>query len=322
MRIKLQYTIKAILSGVDESIIDKLNFGNSFIIQKDSLTNGKLCKEFDYTFIGIRRIYELSKLNQKLEVALLTKKAEKEYTVKKIIIDNVSTLNYDQIYPYISEIEDEELKYIDETMRNIRLFSENCFNIKEILFKFKIINLKDNSTIFDNIYSKIPLPDKIYDNISKLHIENELEANKLNDFIKNINAKVLSSNFSPELLSQACFLYDQSYTSSLETIRFLVSIIGLESLLINSTTELSYKFSRNGAMLLSTSKEEYYEYLKILKKIYMKRSKYVHAGVTNDLTSDDVKQAREILRKVINTILIKNISKEELIKELDIKGYI
>ena len=75
-------------------------------------------------------------------------------------------------------------------------------------------------------------------------------------------------------------------------------------------------------MLLSTSKEEYYEYLKILKKIYMKRSKYVHAGVTNDLTSNDVKQAREILRKVINTILIKNISKEELIKELDIKGYI
>lgn len=54
----------------------------------------------------------------------------------------------------------------------------------------------------------------------------------------------------------------------------------------------------------------------------MKRSKYVHAGVTNDLTSNDVKQAREILRKVINTILIKNISKEELIKELDIKGYI
>ena len=316
MKINIQYTIKAILSGVDESIIDKLDFGNSYTIQKDSLINNKLCKEFDYTFIGIRRIYELSTLNQKLDVALLTKK---NCTVKEIITDDDSKLNYDQIYPYISKIEDDELNYVDKTMRNIRLFSENCFNIKEILFKFKIIDLNDNSTIFDN--SKIPLPDKIYDNIPKLQIENNVEATKINNFIKDINSKISSSKFLPKKLPQICFLYDQSYTSPVETLRFIVCVIGLESILVNGNSELNYRFRRNGAMLLSNNAEEYKDLSKKLKDLYEKRSRYVHDGNIDNINPSDLIQARDLLRKTIFKILDKNVTKDELMNELDLKGY-
>lgn len=321
MKIKIKYTIKAILSGVDETVIGNLDFGNSYEIVKDRLSNNLLWEEFDYTAFGIRRVYELSKLNDKLELALLTKSIDKIYNVSESVKDGEKFLNIDEAYKCISDFEDEELKYIDETMRYIRLFSENCFNIKELLIKSSIVNLDDDIELIENINSKIPLPDRIFENIAKLHIENEVEKNKINNFIKNIDKKISSSNFSPKILNQACFLYDQSYTSPIETLRFIVCVIGLESILVDRKAELVYRFSRNGAMLLSNTAEEYWEFSKILKDIYNKRSAYVHTGDIKDLKSDDITQAKEILRKVIFKILSKNISKEELLKELELKGY-
>lgn len=320
MRIKIEYTIKAILFGVDETVIKHLNFGNSYLLEKDSLTNYKLWKEFDYTDFGMRRIYETSKLNDNLEIALLTKKENVEYDALESIVDNQKMINHEDVYKFIWEFENKELSYVDKTMRHIRLFSENCFNIKELLFKCTVKNI-DDKIIIPEVESKIPLPDRILDNIEKLHIENDLEASKLNDFIKNIENDILSSAFSSKILSQACFLYDQSYTATIDTLRFMVCVIGLESILLNGKVELSYKFSRNGAMLLSNSAEEYWELSKKLKDIYDKRSSYVHTGSVKKLKKEDIVYSRDILRKVIFKVLDKNMSQEDLLKDLEVKGY-
>lgn len=58
-----------------------------------------------------------------------------------------------------------------------------------------------------------------------------------------------------------------------------------------------------------------------MKKIYKKRSDYVHNGVVKSLEEDEVVETRNILRNVIFKIIKKNVSQESLIKELDIKGY-
>ena len=321
MKIKINYTIKAILSGVDETVIDNLSIGNSYVLKKDSLTNHFLWEEFDYTAIGIRRVYELSKLNDKLDIVLLEKNVEKNYNIPEIIKDEKNFLNFDEVYKCISDFEDNELKYIDTVMKSIRLFSENGFNIKELLIRSKIKNIDDNIEIPGEFDNKIQLPDKITENIAKLHINDNIESQKLNDFIIKIGDKISSSNFSPDILRQACFLYDQSYTSPVETIRFMTCIIGIESILLDGKLELSYRFSRNGAMLLSNNEEEYWKYSKILKEVYNKRSTYVHTGKLNGLKPEDIIQAREILRKVILEVISKNKTKNELLKELEVKGY-
>lgn len=321
MKIKIKYMVKAILSGVDETVIGNLNFGNSYIIVKDSLTNHFLWEEFDYTAFGIRRIYELSKLNDNLEIALLTKNIDVTYDVSEVINNGKKLLNIDEAYNCISDFENKELEYIDVTMRYIRLFSENCFNIKELLIRSKIETLDDNIELIENINSKIPLPDKITGNIAKLHIENKIEAENLNNFIRKTEAEISSLNFSPDLLKQACFLYDQSYTSPVDTMKFMACVIGMESILVDGKSELSYRFSRNGAMLLSNDAEEYWKFSKMLKEIYNKRSTYVHTGNLKKLNSDDIIQARQILRKIILKVLSKNISKDELLKELEVKGF-
>lgn len=205
-------------------------------------------------------------------------------------------------------------------MRIVRLYSENGFNIKELLINTEVINESTNEVLY-NHNSKIPFPDRIIGDIDKLTLSNKDEIHSINSFILKIDLDFKDSNFSSKILSSTTFLYDQSYTSPVATLRFMVCVIGLESLLVDGNSELSYRLSRNCAMLLSSNSDEYLELLSKMKKIYKKRSDYVHNGMVKSLEEQEVVEARKILRNVIFKIIEKNISQESLIKELDLKGY-
>ena len=170
--------------------------------------------------------------------------------------------------------------------------------------------------------SKIPFPDRIIGNIDKLSLSNKKEIYSINSFISKTKLDFKDLNFSSKLLSSAAFLYDQSYTASVPTLRFIVCVIGLESLLVDGKSELSYKLSRNCAMLLSSNSDEYLKLFSKMKKIYSKRSDYVHNGFVKSLEENEIVETRNILRNVIFKIIEKNISQESLLKELDLKGYL
>lgn len=102
----------------------------------------------------------------------------------------------------------------------------------------------------------------------------------------------------------------------------MVCIIGLESLLVDGNSELSYRLSRNCAMLLSNNSIEYAELYEKVRKLYNVRSEFVHTGFVKKLESNDVVMARGILRETIFKIIEKNVTKKQLLKELDLKGYI
>lgn len=320
MGLKIKYEIKAILFGVDETIINNLKLGNSYFVEKASMTNNKLWEAFDYTAFGLRRMYEEAKLNSNLEVALLKKVDEVSYDNAVLIIDQGWFVDEKDIIDIIYDYETEQMNYVDEKMRIIRLFSENGFNIKELLINAEVIN-QENDEVVLNHNSKIPFPDRIIGVTEKLSLSNSDEIIKINNFISKVNLKFKDSKFSPKILSSAAFLYDQSYTSPVVTLRFMVGVIGLESLLVDGNSELSYRLSRNCAMLLSSNLDEYLELLTKMKKIYKKRSDYVHNGIVKSLEEKEVIEVRSILRNVIFRIIEKNISQDLLIKELDLKGY-
>ena len=320
MRLKIKYKIKAILFGVDETIINNLELGNSYFVERDSMTNNKLWEAFDYTAFGLRRMYEEAKLNSNLEVALLKKADEVSYDNAILIAGKGWFVDEKDIIDIIYDYEIEQMNYVDEKMRIIRLFSENGFNIKELLINAEVIN-QENDEIVLNHNSKIPLPDRIIGVTEKLSLSNSDKVIKINSFISKMDLRFKDSKFSPKILSSAAFLYDQSYTSPVVTLRFMVGVIGLESLLVDGNSELSYRLSRNCAMLLSSNLDEYLELLTKMKKIYKKRSDYVHNGIVKSLEEKEVIEVRSILRNVIFKIIEKNISQDLLIKELDLKGY-
>ena len=320
MQLKIKYVIKAILFGVDETVVNSLDLGNSYKIKKDCMINHNLWEEFDYTAFGLRRIYETAKLNDNLDVAILTKTEEIRYDNAILKIGEGWFAEGKNVEDIIFKHENEEIDYVDKKMRIVRLYSENGFNIKELLINTEVINESTNEVLY-NHNSKIPFPDRIIGDIDKLTLSNKDEIDSINSFILKIDLDFRDSKFSSKILSSATFLYDQSYTSPVETLRFIVCVIGLESLLVDGNSELSYRLSRNCAMLLSSNSGEYLELLSKMKKIYKKRSDYVHNGIMKSLEEQDVVETRKILRNVIFKIIERNISQESLIKELDLKGY-
>ena len=320
MQLKIKYVIKAILFGVDETVVNSLDLGNSYKIKKDCMINHNLWEEFDYTAFGLRRIYETAKLNDNLDVAILTKTEEIRYDNAILKIGEGWFAEGKNVEDIIFKHENEEIDYVDKKMRIVRLYSENGFNIKELLINTEVINESTNEVLY-NHNSKIPFPDRIIGDIDKLTLSNKDEIDSINSFILKIDLDFRDSKFSSKILSSATFLYDQSYTSPVETLRFMVCVIGLESLLVDGNSELSYRLSRNCAMLLSSNSGEYLELLSKMKKIYKKRSDYVHNGIMKSLEEQEVVETRKILRNVIFKIIERNISQESLIKELDLKGY-
>lgn len=321
MGIKIKYNIKAILFGVDETVINNLEFGNLYKIQKDRMTNQNLWKEFDYTAFGLRRVYETAKLNRDLEVAVLNKNIEIDYDEAIFKQGEGWFIKDKEVSDIIFDYENVEMEYVDKKMRTIRLYSENGFNIKELLINSEVIEQSSQEIIL-NHNSKIPFPDRIIGEIEKLKLTDLNEIKKINSFIARTSLDFETSKFSSKILSSAAFLYDQSYTAPVATLRFMVCVIGLESLLVDGNSELSYRLSRNCAMLLSTNVDEYLKLFTRMKVIYKKRSDYVHNGIVKNLEDNDVVDVREILRNVIFKIIDKNVSQEELIKELDLKGYL
>lgn len=312
MNTSIEIKITAIISGIDETVMCNLRVGNKYKIIEESLTNEMIWKRFVYTALGLRMIYEQSKLNDKLKIALLTKKISLSY-------ENPNNDEGDKI----RKIQREEINYLDNKMRAARIFKENGIHIKEILIE-SIINKKFDNTKREVLRyerrDKIPLFN-ISGNVEKLTLKDEKEIKKLNRFIKNFDLSFNGNKFDNKILIRASCLYDESYISTVDTLQFMVCVIGLESLLVDGKSEITYKFSRNYAMLISKNKEEYEEYKITAKNIYKKRSEYVHNGMIKKLTLQDICEARQMLRKTIFAILRINKSKEEIMRLLDLKGY-
>ena len=312
---KINVTIEAILFGVTESVIGNLDFGNDYTIKKDTLMNMDLVQRYDYTAFGIRRIYGHAVIDDKLGVAVLRKDAVLENIDSKLLKDD-HFMNDDDAISICGEFEDKEIDYIDKQMRAIRFYNENGFNIQEVLFKFEIES--QNNNIEESITSKRPFPDRIYNKVSKLELE---DYSNLNMFLKSFKQSTLNTAFDSNLLNSVLFLYDQSYYAPVETLRFMVCVIGLESIFAKGNSELTYKLSRSVGMLLSKSKDEYKTIRDKVKDIYNKRSTYVHTGLCKNIKEQDIVDARDILRNVIKCIISMNMKKDDLLEYLEVKGF-
>jgi hypothetical protein len=118
--------------------------------------------------------------------------------------------------------------------------------------------------------------------------------------------------------------FEESYSVLNHSLSFLSLMIASEILFNPGSGEISYRISRNFAVLLGTSVEDARIVQKKIKELYRKRSELVHRGkdVIHFVGEEDyVKTLRHYVRESLKKIILLNLPKDELMDLLNSKGF-
>jgi hypothetical protein len=85
--------------------------------------------------------------------------------------------------------------------------------------------------------------------------------------------------------------------------------------------EITYRISRNAAVLLGGNREDAGKVFKDLKDLYRKRSKLVHSGDRSVVARDDVLRLRQRVRETIKEAMRSGMSRDTLLNTLNASGF-
>lgn len=104
---------------------------------------------------------------------------------------------------------------------------------------------------------------------------------------------------------RALEFYNESFESEKVSIRYILIFSALEAIFNLDTHNVTEKISTYSAKLLAEDDDkEYNQIYTNIKKLYKKRSDYIHGSKTNNITEIDENQLRYYVRKIINTYWI------------------
>ena len=115
--------------------------------------------------------------------------------------------------------------------------------------------------------------------------------------------------------------YEDSFESSGAILPFLSLMIAMEVLFNPGQGELTYRISRNAAVLLGKNLDASNIIFKNMKRLYGIRSKIVHSSKSDDLNEKDLNCLRKYVRCSILNLIILNKSKKQVLKKLNMLGF-
>jgi hypothetical protein len=127
--------------------------------------------------------------------------------------------------------------------------------------------------------------------------------------------------FNEPFLQLAFENFELSYQTHNLNLSFLSLMISLETLLSPGGSELTYKISRNAAVLLGKEKDESEVIFSEIKKLYKLRSKIVHGEKSNIINTEVLLKLRHYIRESIKEINKVGKSKDELLDILNSCGF-
>ncbi|MBL7153578.1 MAG: hypothetical protein ISS79_07655 [Phycisphaerae bacterium] len=129
--------------------------------------------------------------------------------------------------------------------------------------------------------------------------------------------------FSYPFLQLAFDSFERSYELHHNELSFLSLMIAMEILFKpkDARQELTYRVSRNTAVLLGKSIDEGDRIFKEIKSLYSKRSKLVHTGDNTIISQADVLNLRRYVRESIKEILRTQMDKKTLLELLNSCGF-
>ena len=158
--------------------------------------------------------------------------------------------------------------------------------------------------------------------ITPLHVLKEpytiksSEMPELLEFIKNTKLP-----FTELYLRLAFDNFELSYEVGNTCLSFLALMVGLEALLNPGEQELTYRISRNAAVLLGKKDNNSKDIFDEIKKLYSKRSKIVHTGKSDIINGEDLFKLRKYIRYSIKEINKIGKTGKELWDLLNSRGF-
>lgn len=199
-------------------------------------------------------------------------------------------------------------KYLYEKLTLMRLFKEGHLFMPERYYFFE----DDETVIF---LEKNGMGEDLQRGTTYSLEKPELQ--DLQTFIQNIELPF--KNPSLKLSHQN---FEMAYSIYHKDLSFLALMISMECLFNPSGEgELTYRISRNTAVLIGKDKEDSENICIKMKKLYGKRCDIVHQGKPNAVTKDDVKDLRNYVIRSIKEFYKIGKNKDEILKLLNSSGF-
>jgi hypothetical protein len=293
-------TICAVIFGADETLLN-VNIGNGFAFRKMSLIPVKddLHKIFQSDTMGLRKDYEAACIGKDTLDLICVFKSYK------------ISLNRIEAEMYYRKMCDEVLKYLDDSIRVIRLLSEGPVRFNKLSIKMDSeIEIVDETKTSHSFSSIIPIGEAMKSSaISKFHCEDK-EIKEINN-----NISLIKFPLDDELLNNCHRYYDLSYNQD-NFISITLLITCLEILFLDNEDAKKERLAKRCSVFLYDAKEERINCYDNLKEAYKKRSEFVHNGNCIDIKNGDILFLRDCIRKSLMKYLNNLHNKKCIIKEL------
>lgn len=289
-----------ILANVDSSIL-QVKLSHGFQIQAIPLKKGLAL------FCSLENLPQHA-VGPKLfnEYPCYNTSEEKYYVVHNSFLYEYQTWNESQLFSEIMKFDGKSVEtYLDSVCRLMRLFKEGNVCIPLTYYFF----VKRN------------LPKRFLGKATHRYISPELytldtsEIADLEVFIENTKIP-----FKQDFLQLAFESYELSYETRDINLAFLSLMAALEALFNPGDQEITYRISRNTAVLLGQDKNNSADLFREVKQLYSKRSQIIHRG-ERIATGEDLIKLRSYVRDSIKQIYRVNKSKDDIMDMLNSLGF-
>lgn len=198
--------------------------------------------------------------------------------------------------------------YLRDTVRVMRLFKEGNIYMPLIYYFYFEDNIpkKNMRWMHGTRLSRI--------SIFQL---DDSEIGDLERFIEDVKLP-----FTKKPLQLAFESFELSYHMPTLAIPFLLLMMSMESLFNpGGQGELTFRISRNSAVLIGKDKTDSQSIWENMKKLYKKRSDMVHTGKSNHVTEDDLLILRDYVRRSIKEFYMIGKGKDDILEMLNSIGF-
>jgi len=288
---KAEHTYLGFLGNVDSSILSvKLNHG--FSIESMSIDEYKffISELKKIKFLGVRDI-----INEVIS---------KESNIANIEENNIYFIknSSDNYYKY--------QEYPNSIILLLKLFAEG-----DVLLPIQFTTALIENGKLKDIYSSMYMI-TYYINKPTYTLKN-VDIKDLNRFINKVQLPLKRPWFQLAIEN-----LDLSYKTTNKNLSFLSTMISLETLFNPGESELTYRISRNAAVLLGGLEDmDSKKIFSDIKELYKKRSRIVHSGTKDAINENDLYILRDYTRKSIRLIIDLDINRQDLLDFLNTSGF-
>ena len=200
-------------------------------------------------------------------------------------------------------------KYLEEKLTLMRLFKEGHLFMQEEYYFF------DDDKKFAIFWTRKGMGENIIRGTTYSLEKSELQ--DLQTFIHSIKLPFIEPS-----LRIAHQNFEMAYSIYHKHLSFLALMMSMESLFNPpGQGELTYRISRNTAVLIGKDKDDSRNIWIKMKKLYSKRCEILHQGKSSAVTKDDIKDLRDYVIRSIKEFYNIGETKDEILKLLTSCGF-